>query len=71
MDFIHSAILGLVQGLTEFIPVSSTGHLILARKIMGLDLVGTLSFDAILQLATGLAVLVYFWRDIWNKKQRF
>jgi len=66
MDFINSAILGLVQGLTEFIPVSSTGHLILARKIMGLDLVGTLSFDAILQLATGLAVLVYFWKDIWN-----
>ena len=38
MDFIQSAILGLVQGLTEFIPVSSTGHLILSRKIMGLDL---------------------------------
>jgi len=66
MNFIQSAILGLVQGLTEFIPVSSTGHLILTRKIMGLDLVGTLSFDAILQLATGLAVLVYFWKDIWN-----
>ncbi len=66
MDFIHSAVLGLVQGLTEFIPVSSTGHLILTRKIMGLDLVGTLSFDAILQLATGFAVLVYFWKDILN-----
>jgi undecaprenyl-diphosphatase len=66
MDFIQAAILGLVQGLTEFIPVSSTGHLIIARKLMGLDLVGTLSFDAILQLATGFAVLIYFWRDIWN-----
>ena len=66
MDFIHSAILGLVQGLTEFIPVSSTGHLIIARNIMGLPLEGSLSFDAILQLATGLAVLAYFWKDIWN-----
>ena len=66
MDFIHSAILGLVQGLTEFIPVSSTGHLIIARKLMGLDLVGTLSFDAILQLATGFAVLIYFSKDIWS-----
>jgi undecaprenyl-diphosphatase len=66
MDIFQSIILGLVQGLTEFIPVSSTGHLIIARKLMGLDLYGSLSFDAILQLATGLAVLVYFGKDIWN-----
>lgn len=66
MDFFQSAILGLVQGLTEFIPVSSTGHLIIARNFLGLDLVGTISFDAILQLATGVALLCYFWRDIWN-----
>jgi len=66
MDFIQSAVLGLIQGLTEFIPVSSTGHLIIVRKLIGLDLYGSLSFDAVLQLATGLAVLVYFWRDILN-----
>lgn len=66
MSFFQSAILGLVQGLTEFIPVSSSGHLILARKLLGLDLVGTISFDAVLQLATALAVVCYFWRDIKN-----
>jgi undecaprenyl-diphosphatase len=66
INFFQSAILGLVQGLTEFIPVSSTGHLILFRNVMGLPLAGSLSFDAILQLATGFAILVYFSRDIWN-----
>ena len=66
MDFIHSAILGLVEGLTEFVPISSSGHLIVARKLMGLPLSGSLSFDAIIQLAAGLAVVCYFWRDILN-----
>jgi undecaprenyl-diphosphatase len=66
INFFQSAILGLVQGLTEFIPVSSTGHLILFRNVMGLPLAGSLSFDAILQLATGFAILVYFSRDIWS-----
>jgi undecaprenyl-diphosphatase len=66
MNFFQAAILGLVQGLTEFIPVSSTGHLIVVRELLGLDTVGTISFDAILQLATAVALICYFWRDIWN-----
>jgi undecaprenyl-diphosphatase len=60
----QAIILGLVQGLTEFIPVSSSGHLILARELLHLPVSGGLAFDAVLQLATGLAVVAYFIPEI-------
>ena len=63
MDIISGIILGVVQGLTEFLPISSSGHLILAREVLGLKTSYGLSFDAVLQLATSLAVLVYFRAD--------
>lgn len=59
-------ILGVVQGLTEFLPVSSTGHLILARSLLGMNGGLGLAEDAVLHLATALAVLVYFRKDIWG-----
>jgi undecaprenyl-diphosphatase len=62
---IHTIILGIVQGLTEFIPVSSSGHLILAREFLTIH-GNDLAFDAVLQLATILAVAVYFWKDLWG-----
>ena len=60
-DVIKAIVLGIVQGLTEFLPVSSTGHLILAEEVLGLsrDEFG-LRFDAAIHLGTLLAVLVYF-----------
>jgi len=64
MGLFDGAILGIVQGLTEFIPVSSSGHLILAREIFGISLDGSLAFDVVLHFATALAILVYFWKDI-------
>jgi undecaprenyl-diphosphatase len=64
MTYLTAIILGLVQGVTEFLPVSSTGHLILARSLLGASETGALAFDAMLHLATALAVLVYFRRDI-------
>ncbi|MFN0112522.1 MAG: undecaprenyl-diphosphatase UppP [Blastocatellia bacterium] len=68
MNLLQAIILGIIQGLTEFIPVSSSGHLIIAEKMMGLDKVMTpqqiTAFVAIIQLGTLAAVIIYFLNDI-------
>jgi undecaprenyl-diphosphatase len=69
MDIISAIILGIVQGITEFLPISSTGHLILARSLLGIGEESGLAFDAILHLATAFAVIVYFFDDIWGLMQ--
>jgi len=66
MAILDAIILGVVQGLTEFLPVSSSGHLVLAHQIFGFATEGGLAFDAVLHFATALAVLLYFWRDIYS-----
>lgn len=68
MNLIQAIILGIIQGLTEFIPISSTGHLIIAEKLMGLEQAMTpqeiTAFIAVIQLGTLAAVIIYFFRDI-------
>lgn len=68
MTLLQSFILGIVQGLTEFIPVSSTAHLILIPWLFGwtFDENARFVFDVLLQLGTLAAVIVYFWKDVWH-----
>jgi undecaprenyl-diphosphatase len=61
----QSLVLGIVQGLTEFLPVSSSAHLILIPRYFGWEDPG-LSYDVALHLGTLAGVLIYFWRDLWN-----
>ena len=67
MTILQAFILGIIQGLTEFIPVSSTAHLIIAEKFLGiLSSDKTFAFSVIIQLGTVFAMLVFFWKDIWQ-----
>ena len=63
MRFWQSLILGLIQGLAEFLPVSSSGHLVLAREIMGIS-GDYLLFDMLLHVGTVMAVIIVFFKDI-------
>jgi undecaprenyl-diphosphatase len=65
---IHAAILGIVQGLTEFLPISSSAHLILVPKLLGWNdpFLDSAAYDVMLHLGTLLALVVYFWRDLWR-----
>ena len=65
MTHLVAIILGFVEGATEFLPISSSGHLIIARHLLGVNDYGGLAFDAVLQLATTLAIVLYFWKDLW------
>lgn len=69
MTIFEAIALGFVQGLTEFLPVSSTGHLILLRTVFGVNDAQGLAFDAVLQLASVAAVFVYFFPDVWLLSQ--
>lgn len=64
MNYLHAIVLGIVQGLTEFIPVSSTAHLFIASSVLGLTSDARLfAFNVIIQLGTVAALLLFFWRD--------
>lgn len=64
MSIIQGILLGILQGVAEFLPISSSGHLAIAQNLFGLDEIPLL-FDVFLHLATLSAVCLYFWKKIW------
>ena len=63
MDFLDALILGILQGITEFLPVSSSGHLVIGQKLLGINVPGN-AFEVILHIGTLMSILVVFWPDI-------
>lgn len=66
MEWFEAIILGLVQGLTEFLPVSSSGHLAIGRALLGVEPSGDLVFEVTVHAATVLATIVVFRKEIWK-----
>lgn len=66
MSWWQAIVLGIIEGITEFLPISSTGHLTIAEKLMGmpLDDEGLIAFTAIIQIGAIAAAIIYFWQDI-------
>jgi undecaprenyl-diphosphatase len=82
MSFFEAIVLGIIQGLTEFLPVSSSGHIELAKEILGVNVPNPLLLSVVLHAATALSTIFIFWKDIliiikgllkfsWNEETQF
>lgn len=64
MDTLQAILLGIVQGITEFLPVSSSGHLQIAKELLGVEIDNNITFDVMLHAATVLSTIVVLWREL-------
>lgn len=71
MDWLKILVLGIVEGVTEFLPISSTGHLIVARTLLNYEFGRDGTFEIFIQLGAVIAVLLYYRADLWSQVQRF
>ena len=73
MSLIHSILLGLIQGVAEFLPISSSGHLAIAEQLLDMEGASEIPgfFDVLLHLGTLVAVFVAYWPEIWEMIQEF
>ncbi|OGP52912.1 MAG: hypothetical protein A2Y65_10175 [Deltaproteobacteria bacterium RBG_13_52_11] len=65
MNILQALWLGIVQGITEFLPISSSGHLVLGKAVLGVHTQG-IAFEVFVHFGTFLAILTIFWGDVWN-----
>ena len=66
MIYLHAILLSFVQAITEFLPISSSGHLILLHNLLKDSVLNNISYDVALHFGSILAILIYFWQDIKN-----
>ena len=71
MEWFEAILLGLIQGLTEFLPVSSSGHLVIGREVLGVQASEDLAFEVIVHAATVLSTIVVFRKQIWDLLKGF
>jgi undecaprenyl-diphosphatase len=72
MNIFHSFLLGILQGLTEFLPISSTAHLLIGQELLKIPSSDAMfSFLVLVQLGTLLSLIVYFWNDLWSLLKAF
>lgn len=66
MELIDAIIIGIVQGVTEFLPVSSSGHLVLVQRLLGVDEAAIMTISVAMHVATLFAVVLFYWKKIWD-----
>ena len=71
MEWYEAILLGLVQGLTEFLPVSSSGHLVIGREVLGVEASEDLAFEVLVHAATVLSTIIVFRKQIWDLLKGF
>src|SRR5271169_4037546 len=72
MNIFYALLLGIIEGLTEFIPVSSTAHMLIVQKILNIPSdPGMFAFLILVQIGPLVALLVYFWKDFWAMIKAF
>lgn len=71
MDLLQAFSLGVLQGITEFLPISSSGHLVIGEWFFGLKVADLKSFDVALHIGSLLAIFVYFRKDVWGLLKAF